>query len=110
MPACPCHTPPLNPRQFTRVDVGVDKTHGRYADVYLDTCNPCGARWLHYLAEYESYTASGRWYRAIIPEGVVKSLTPQTAASIISAQDWWLRGGSYFASTGESGAGHLQTD
>lgn len=78
--------------------VGVDETNGRYGDVSVLTCRGCRRRWLYYFAEYEAFTASGRWIRGILPDNHPLPLTPQNAVPILNTLPWYVYGGSAFPS------------
>lgn len=100
MADCKCCIPPLSHTDYDTINIGVDKSSGAYADVSVEVCKLCGAKWLRYQFEYEHLTASGRWYRGIVPDTIAAAVTPESAISILEGLSWWLYGGSYFASTG----------
>lgn len=109
MAECKCMEP-TNRGGFDSVNIGTDKTHGRYGEVSIQTCNRCGSKWLYYFVEYEGFTASGRWYRGLISEEVARSVTPETAVAVLEDLEWRISGGSYFRSTGIKGAGPVFVD
>jgi len=76
--------------------IGVDETNGRYGDVFVFTCGGCQRRWLYYFAEYEAFTASGRWILGILPDALPLPLTPENAVPILNTLPWYIYGGSYF--------------
>jgi hypothetical protein len=87
--------------------LGVDETHGRFADVSLKSCSLCGRLWLHYHVEYEAFSQSGRWAMAVIDETTAATITPETAADYIDRQPGCVIGGSYWSSAGMRSAGPL---
>ena len=76
--------------------IGVDETNGRYGDVSVLTCRGCRRRWLHYFAEYEAFTGSGRWILGILPDDPPLLLNPQNAVPILNTLPWYIYGGSAF--------------
>lgn len=78
--------------------IGVDETNGRYGDVSVLTCRGCRGRWLYYFAEYEGFTASGRWILGLLPDDHPSPLTPQYAVTILNSLPWYIYGGSAFDS------------
>jgi hypothetical protein len=98
MTDCKCHKPPLWHLDYERIDVGTDKEG--YGEVSIEICQFCGAKWLQYFVEYPHRTASGRWYRGIVPDSLVTSINPDNAIETLESLDWWLCGGSYFATPG----------
>lgn len=107
---CSCYLTEYKYCDFTETIVGVDKRHGRFAEITLLTCTFCGTKWVHYHAEFESFSRSGRWYRGIIHELKLKKLTPENAVEYLESLDWYIFGGSYFSSTGMYGKGKVQAD
>ena len=107
---CRCFIPPLHYMNYEEVTLGVDKTNGRYADVSLFTCLHCTTKWLHYYAEYEAYSRSGRWYRGIISDKEAKEITPESAVAYLERLDWYIFGGSWFSSQGMYGKGKVRAD
>ena len=67
---------------------------------------------LFYRVEYESFTASGRWYRAVISRDAAENVTPETAAETIARSEYRIFGGSYFNTPGqiELGPGPVDVD
>src|SRR5690349_793813 len=106
--ACECLA--LGPRSFDEAFVGVDHTRGRFGDVNVRTCRACGRRWLHYHVEYEAFTASGRWYTALLPDGAEADLTPEAAIPLLERLPWHVYGGSYFRTAGRHGTGPFRAD
>jgi len=84
------------PVRFHEEYVGVDPTNGRYGDVDVRTCGLCERRWLHYRAEYEGFTASGRWIVGILPDELPLPLTPENAVPILNSLPWYIYGGGFF--------------
>jgi len=103
--SCDCLRPVLGRCEYDGRQVGVDMTNCRYGEVWRHTCDRCGRIWLFYRVEYEAFTASGRWYRAVISRETADAVTPETAADAIARSDYRIRGGSYFNSPGEIDAG-----
>jgi hypothetical protein len=110
MSECRCLTPPFQYLDFNSEFIGVDETHGRFGEVSVEICKACGSKWLRYLVEYEAFTGSGRWYRGLVSSEELQSLTPERAVAVIEGLSWHFRGGSYFKTTGERGAGPLSVD
>ncbi len=108
MHECHCHQPPFLHSDFTTKTIGTDLTHGRYGDVTLEKCNACGDLWLRYFVEYEAFSRSGRWFRALISEQLSKTITPEGALAYINRQPWYLAGGSYFQSDGFRTSGEAE--
>jgi hypothetical protein len=106
-PTCNCVTAPLDDQEFRSKHVGVDVTEGRHGDVSIDRCRACGRRWLVYHFEHEGFSKSGRWYRGVISRSEARSVTPEMAVDLLEGLDWYLRGGSYFASKGKRASGKL---
>ncbi len=108
--ACRCFDPQAARSAFFVQPVGIDTTHQRFGDVSLWTCQQCGTRWLHYLVEYEAFTASGRWFRGLILSAPRETPIPSAAIAYLEGLPWYFLGGSYFGSTGMRGAGKIQAD
>jgi hypothetical protein len=107
---CICMKPPFHHADFDSTEIGVDKTHGRFGQVSIETCKRCQRKWLHYLVEYEAFSRSGRWYRGLLSDELAKSVTPETAVEILEDQDWYFYGGSYFQTQGRMGSGRMRVD
>ena len=107
---CVCLNPECGYKCFTTSPIGVDKTNNRHADVRIDTCVTCGRKWLHYHVEYEAFSQSGRWYRGLLLENEVASLTPENAVQFLESLPWHIYGGSYFATSGRRGTGRIIVD
>ena len=112
---CKCYLPSHTFSEFQEIfgdDMyfGMDRTNGRYADITIHTCNHCGAKWVKYFAEYEAFSRSGRWYKGIITEKEMEYLKPEDVVSYLEKLDWYIYGGSYFASTGKYGKGKVLAD
>jgi hypothetical protein len=84
---------------YDMIVIGVDETNGRYGDVSVRTCGVCGRNWIHYFAEYEGFSRSGRWICGILPDNPLFPLTPQSAIPILNTLPWYIYGGSYFSSS-----------
>ncbi|MEM1309320.1 MAG: hypothetical protein AAGF98_07445 [Cyanobacteria bacterium P01_H01_bin.153] len=110
MKDCHCMTPPFHYTHFDSQYLGVDETNGRYGDVSIETCKACGSKWIHYLVEYEAFSSSGRWYRALASAETLEMAIPQNAVDLLSASPWHFFGGSYFHSTGQRGTGPINVD
>jgi hypothetical protein len=92
---------------FTSKDVGVDTTEGRFGDVSVLTCRTCGRLWLRYFVEYESQTASGRWFRGLITPDMKSKLSAGNAAEILGELPWLFYGGSFYRTRGARMEGGL---
>lgn len=66
--------------------------------------------WLHYHVEYEAFSRSGRWFRAPIRDEKLAEITPETAVRYIEEQEWHIRGGSHFSTSGEIATGRVYAD
>jgi hypothetical protein len=93
-----------------RTSVGVDTTKGRYGSVSIERCSRCRRAWLGYFVEYEGFSHSGRWFRAIVSDEEAARVTPEMAAGLIAAQPWHIYGGSYFGHAGKRGVGRVHVD
>jgi hypothetical protein len=51
--------------------------------------------------EYEAFTASGRWYRAIVSSDTAEHITPETAAEALARSEYRIFGGSYCGTPGQ---------
>jgi hypothetical protein len=111
-PACDCLEPKLGRCERDGRNLGTDLTNARYGEVWLWTCEGCGRIWLFYRVEYESFTASGRWFRAVVSKETAEKVTPETAADTIARSDYRILGGSYFDTPGriERGQGRVPVD
>ena len=102
--------PPFHYTDFESEFVGVDKTNGRFGEVSIETCKTCGSKWLRYFVAYEAFTASGRWYRGLLSQKILNSLTPEGAVEALAGLPWHFYGGSYFETTGRKGVGPIFVD
>ena len=90
--------------------LGQDTTKGRYGDVTLFTCPLCQRVWLFYRVEYEGFTASGRWFRAVISPEAALLATPESADEMIARSEYQIYGGSYFGTAGRAVQGPHAVD
>ncbi len=88
---------PVNPEIIFS---GVDTTNSNYGDVTLSKCTRCSTVWLRFFIEYESFSRSGRWYRAPIPPERLSEVTAESAISVLNSLEPRFAGGSYYDSTG----------
>ena len=107
---CQCFNPQARYDVFESESIGVDETHGRFGSVDLKTCKACQRKWLRYHVEYEAFSRSGRWYRGLIPDEEVSSITPENAVEFLEGLEWTFCGGSYFESAGELCKGGVFVD
>ena len=91
-------------------DLGVDRRNGRFGEVRLHRCAACGARWLHYLVEYEAFSRSGRWFCGRVDEAAAASASAATAIATLAALPWYWAGGSYFDGEVSKGSGPVPVD
>lgn len=91
-------------------DLGVDRRHGRFADVTLHTCPACGANWLHYHVEYEAFGRSGRWFCGRLDEAASATVLASNAIATLAALPWYWAGGSYFDGEVSKGSGPVPVD
>lgn len=102
--------PPFAYKDFEIRSIGTDSTNGRYGEVSVHTCKKCNSLWLHYIVEYEAFSKSGRWFKGLITEKEIETMTPEKAIKYIESLDWYFYGGSYFDSTGKIGKGFVRVD
>jgi hypothetical protein len=108
MTNCRCTFVPPRYFDYDRIDIGVDETDGRFAEVSIDTCKYCGTRWIHYFYEIEGISNSGRWYRGMIGEkGDAADITPGIAVRWLEQLEQYVYGGSYFNTEGAWGKGKI---
>ena len=110
MTDCRCMAPPFDFADFDSEPLGIDQTNGRFAEVSVETCRACGAKWLRYFVEFEAFTASGRWYRGLVTAERLRTLTPELAVTLLESLPWYFYGGSYFQTTGRRGSGRVFFD
>jgi len=67
-----------------------------YAEISLQTCKRCGRIWLRYFYENEAFTKSGRWYRGLVPDDQVESVSAEGAREFLGKLEWYLCGGSFY--------------
>ena len=103
-------TPPFFADDYDVIEIGIDKTNGRFGEVSIQICRNCSKKWLRYFVEYEAFTGSGRWYHGLVTDKVGNSVTPETAVEILESLDWVFRGGSYFKSDGQKSSGPVRVD
>lgn len=77
-------------------DLGVDTRNGRFGQATVHQCTRCGARWLHYLVEYEAFSRSGRWFCGRLADDPASTATAETAIATLAAMPWYWAGGTYF--------------
>lgn len=85
--------------------LGMDKN---YASVSLLVCSVCGQKWLRYLYEFESVTASGRWYLGAIDLDQASSLSAEDAKDTLENISWYFYGGSYYGGQTGRSSGKIQ--
>jgi hypothetical protein len=94
---CNCLNEPMDINLYEKVRfVGIDETNGRFGEVNIWQCQLCRRLWLHYFVEFESHSASGRYFMGLISQQTAESLSPDEAVEYLSDLDWHLYGGSYF--------------
>ncbi len=109
--SCACQEAgPRFPHAIPFRDVGRDETNGRFADVDVIRCDLCGQLWIKYLVEYEGFTASGRWGKALIDEARAITITPEEVPAYIEEAPWFIIGGSYYGQAGGRGSGDIRWD
>lgn len=79
---------------------GVDTTNSSYGDVTLFRCHGCSTAWLRFAIEYESFSRSGRWYRAPVPPEREAEVTAENAIEMLNSLKPLFAGGSRFDSPG----------
>jgi len=108
--SCECQNPKANYLVFDSKEIGIDHKNGRYGEVSIKTCKKCGSKWLHYFAEYESFSRSGRWFRCAIEEKTVVKIEVANAENYLKNADLCFAGGSYFESSGFKSKGEIRLD
>ena len=107
---CICQKPPFSYLNYDTVELGIDETNGRFAEVNLQTCKHCGTQWLDYFVEIEGFSSHIKWFKAIIDEVQVEEITPENAIGYIERADWYFYGGSYYVSVVSIGSGKINVD
>ncbi len=99
---CRCLDNPLqnNWKIFEEIVLGVDRTNGRFGEVLIRICPECKFIWLRYHAEYEAFTASGRWYLGRLCIKDYKIIVVEKAASLLEFSNPCFYGGSYYKTNG----------
>ncbi len=92
--------PPLDYRDYERVEIGIDTAHGRHGEVSVEQCRHCGAYWLNYFHEKGGFTESGCWYRGVITKAQAEETTAAGALALLATLPWHLYGGSFYRSSG----------
>jgi hypothetical protein len=110
MGECRCTSPPFDYRDYETVELGVDMTKNRGGEVSVETCKTCGRKWLRYFVEWEWHSESGRWYRGLVTDEMLESVTPESAAELLAGLPWYFYGGSYFRTTGRVGLSPIYFD
>jgi hypothetical protein len=88
--------PPFHDSDFDSVEIGIDKSNGRFGQVSIKTCRRCTRKWLDYHIEVEAFSESGRWYCGLLSDEAARMLTPEKAIAVLEDLDWYFYGGSYF--------------
>lgn len=94
--SCDCEHIHDHPAGAETDDLGVDPRNGRSGQVTVHRCVACGARWLHYLVEYEAFSRSSRWFCGRLDEPTASTVSAATAIGVLAAMPWYWAGGSYF--------------
>jgi hypothetical protein len=99
-PDCSCFEPAvrlINPKQIYS---GVDTEHSSYGEVSVEQCSGCMTFWLSFYIEYESFSRSGRWFRAPLPASLVAEVSANNAIDVLNTLTPRYAGGSYYDSAG----------
>lgn len=107
---CRCHCPPFHFADYTTVEIGEDKTNGRYGEVTVHICKLCGTHWLRYFVEYEHRSGAGRWYRGVVEAHLIDKIRTEDAVRYLESLPAYYFGGSYFGTTGREGRGQVFVD
>ncbi|RYU95723.1 hypothetical protein [Emticicia agri] len=107
---CPCKNPPFSYLNYDTVELGIDETNGRFAEVSIQNCKHCQTIWLHYFVEIEGFSGNIKWFKAIIDDTVLDSLTVENALEHIERAAWYFYGGSYYGSGISVGSGKINVD
>lgn len=94
--ACDCEQLHTHPDGSAVIDLGVDLRNGRSGQVTVYQCADCGARWLHYLVEYETFGSSGRWFCGRLDDETASTVSASSAIATLAGLPWYWTGGSYF--------------
>lgn len=97
---CECQNPQSKNSQFERNFLGIDEQKGRFGEVSIDTCKACQSKWIYYFVEYEAFSKSGRWFRALINSKDIDKITPLNAVDFFDENSFCIAGGSYYDSIG----------
>ncbi|MGW4369303.1 hypothetical protein ACWEKT_27030 [Nocardia takedensis] len=103
---CGCVTPPFTITWGGERVFGLDNGP-RFGEVTVKTCGDCATLWLEYWFDTHYPRLNIGWYRAIISADQVDSVSPDTALGFISAQPWWVYGGSYWDNCNNFGHGPI---
>lgn len=107
---CICHKPPFSYLNYDRVELGIDETNGRFAEVSIQTCKHCQTQWLNYLVETEGFSRSIKWFKAKIATSLLDKITPENSIENIEKADFFFFGGSYYGTGVSIGSGKIQVN
>ena len=107
---CICKKPPFSYLNYDTHELGIDEANGRFAEVAIQTCKHCGTQWLNYFIEIEGFSSNIKWFKAIIDDSLIDSLTPENALENISKAEWYFYGGSYYGAGVAVGSGEVKVD
>lgn len=89
---CVCFDPAAQHQWSDRQDIGFADDW----DVSRMRCTQCGTPWLRAFIEFESFSRSGRHYRAPTTDMVLRGITAQDALRLIEESEFRIFGGSRF--------------
>ncbi|MDH6254050.1 hypothetical protein M2347_003777 [Chryseobacterium sp. H1D6B] len=107
---CACEKPTSSYTEYRRSELGIDHTSGRNGEVTIQQCKLCQRIWIHYFAEFEHYSTSGRWYKGVVAKKDLSGITPENAIEHLESLEWYVYGGSFFESEGTFGEGKVNMD
>ncbi len=102
--------PPFSYLNYETIELGIDETNGRFAEVSIQTCKHCGTKWLNYFVEIEGFSSSIKWFKAKIEASFLDEITPENAVENIEKADWHFYGGSYYGTGISIGYGKIHVD
>ena len=100
----------LDPGDFERNWLGIDRTDCRYGEVTILTCKVCGQHALRYFVEYEEFSRSGRYFIGAISADAARQVTSETAVETLDRLDWHFNGGSNFGGGRYRSTGEIKVD
>ena len=104
---CICHKPPFSYLNYETLALGIVETNGHFAEVSIQTCKHCGTKWLNYFVEIEGFSSNIKWFKAIVEDLIVDSITTENALKYIEKARRYFYGGYYYGSGISIGSGKI---